>query len=133
MSPSMTASRKIPAVTPRRINEKQPGPLNRGTEADAHGYVTINDKSHLESPLAVRCENCSPAIFASPTHSAEPPLRGARPRHVVGGGLLLERGPVAGRSRVVQWVLIGGPYTVWSHRRQVRLPYVLAGLGLVTA
>jgi hypothetical protein len=43
------------------------------------------------------------------------------------------RVPVAGRTRVVQWVLIGGPYTVWSHRRQVRLPYVLAGLGLVTA
>jgi hypothetical protein len=33
----------------------------------------------------------------------------------------LERRTVAGPSRVVQWVLSGGPYTVWSHVRQVQV------------
>jgi hypothetical protein len=47
----------------------------------------------------------------------------------VGYYLSAVRSPAARGSH---WV-IGGPYTVWSHRRQVRLPYVLAGLGLVTA
>ena len=28
---------------------------------------------------------------------------------------------VAGPSSVVQWVLSGGPYTVWSHVRQVQV------------
>lgn len=61
---------------------------------------------------------------AAATAEAPDELRPGPPPRETSGPLQLRRvemRTVAGPASVVQWVLSGGPYTVWSHVRQVHV------------